>query len=494
MKMNDDMGSRVLASSRRSLLSTAAALGVGAPLFTGLLGRAPAAAAASKPYRFVLIRAGNGFGRSSGALAPHRMVPAKARNAQGVPLPLAALPAAVMGPAREVMFTSADDLPPSLAPLRRWWQSTMVMDRFYNPHGVGLHGNGGYTYTVMPPPGPGMPWPVPIDTAMARSFGDALAFPVVRMDYKGDTAANYFDRYLGAVGPGGLSQLTQRKAVVGAVRAHATRLKGTLGRNDTQRLDGYVESLHRAEQSLERLTKLSCGELSRPSQASTVAKYEPLWPLISQSNVDTAAASLVCGLSRVVSLNFIPGRGPFQFLDPSPNAYNQQNKLPAHAISSDTRYGDLASGLHLEGPATGNGNSWALDRHNNHHAGYTAMLTAIDRWEAALIARLIERLQNTPEGSGSMWDHTLVLWVNEGGGVHHGGSRDHPAILVGGPAVMGAGGNTPGLLRGGRYLAYPKDTRALSDLFVTVAQTLGIAMPSFGDPAICQGVLPGARA
>jgi len=366
----------------------------------------------------------------------------------------------------------------------------LVLDRFFNPFSIDLHGNGANTYKVVPET---MVATAPsIDTVIAERLSAGLPFDMVSMSYKGEPPARAFDRYLGAIGAAGAGQLQQRRSVVAVARTQIERTRPRVGREDGQRLDRYLAALRDNERSLERLTSLDCPRLPARSDLAVLSKYEPVKPLLSHAHVDIAATALACGLTRVANLNFVPGRGPFQFFDPNPNAYNLQGALGEQAISSDTRYADLVAGLHIESVAGGDSsNSWIRDRHDAHHAGTTGLLTAMDRWEAALVARLIERLEAVPEADGTMWDHTLVLWANSGGGMHHGGASDHPAILIAGPKVgaprAGAG------LRTGRYVSFPKKTRAMSDLFVTTANAVGVQMAKFGDAGICQGALPGMR-
>ena len=109
-------------------------------------------------------------------------------------------------------------------------------------------------------------------------------------------------------------------------------------------VDGGFDGLAHAEASLERLAGWACKAPAAPGPEENLTEYEPVKPLISHVNVDLAAAALTCGLARVASLEFVPGRGPFQFLDPGPNPYNGNGALGAEAISSDTRYADLARG------------------------------------------------------------------------------------------------------------------------------------------------------
>lgn len=52
-------------------------------------------------------------------------------------------------------------------------------------------------------------------------------------------------------------------------------------------------------------------------------------------------------------------------------------------------------------------------------------------------------------------------------------------------------GDAGGALKTGRYVTFPKDQRAMSDPFVTIANAVGLPIQTFGDPTICKGPLPG---
>jgi hypothetical protein len=329
---------------------------------------------------------------------------------------------------------------------------------------------------------------------VAARLSTGLPFGTVAMDHKGDSAARYFDRFLGSVGSGGDGLLQQRRAVLGAVRAQAARLSPVAGKAGKEDLDRYLAGLTESERSLAQLASWKCEPLPARHTETDLGQYDPIKPLISHAQTDIGLTAMMCGLTRVVSLNFIPGRGPFQFFDPNPNDYNLQGALGQQAISTDTRYADLTEGLTIESAATGamGSSGWTLDRHDNHHSGFVATLTAIDRWEAALVARMIEKLQATPEpmgAGGTMWDHTLIVWTNSGGGIHHYGVNDHAVIVIGGPGICGP--QAGARLRTGRYVSYPKKARSMADLYVSMANAVGVDIKSFGDPSVNKGPLPG---
>jgi hypothetical protein len=113
-------------------------------------------------------------------------------------------------------------------------------------------------------------------------------------------------------------------------------------------------------------------------------------------------------------------------------------------------------------------------------------LTDIDHYYAGKIVGFLDMLRNSIEDDGSsLLDHTLVLWCHEQStGAHQ--RRDMPYVMVGGnqiPIPMGrvihAGGNG--------QAGTPHAT--VNDLWITVANRLGIDIDSFGDPSHVNGSL-----
>ena len=110
----------------------------------------------------------------------------------------------------------------------------------------------------------------------------------------------------------------------------------------------------------------------------------------------------------------------------------------------------------------------------SHHQGNPASLAKlakIDAFNVSLFAYFIERLRSTPDGEGSLLDHSMIIY---GAGMSDGNQHDPknlPILLLGGGC---------GQLKGGRHIRYPKDT-PLANLHVTLLDKLGVRMDKIGD-------------
>src|SRR5580698_6799905 len=97
--------------------------------------------------------------------------------------------------------------------------------------------------------------------------------------------------------------------------------------------------------------------------------------------------------------------------------------------------------------------------------------TKIQRYHIGLFAEYVEKLRKTPDGEGSLLDHSILLF---GSGISNSDRHTHgplPTFLVGG------GGGT---LKGGRHLIYPEHT-PLTNLQLTLLNKLGVPAESLGD-------------
>lgn len=99
-------------------------------------------------------------------------------------------------------------------------------------------------------------------------------------------------------------------------------------------------------------------------------------------------------------------------------------------------------------------------------ANATAKWATVQTWHAEQIAYLLAQLDAVPEGTGTLLDHTIVLWVSELGLAPSGnaGHRRHnvPAVIAGGGA---------GYFNTGRLL--DMGGRPFADLLLTVGHAMG---------------------
>lgn len=97
--------------------------------------------------------------------------------------------------------------------------------------------------------------------------------------------------------------------------------------------------------------------------------------------------------------------------------------------------------------------------------------TVLNRYHVTLLAYLLEKLQATPDGDGTLLDHSMLLW---GSAMSDGNQHNHtdlPIILAGGAS---------GRLKGGRHLRNPKNT-PLANLLIAMLDKLDIPTEKFGD-------------
>jgi hypothetical protein len=91
----------------------------------------------------------------------------------------------------------------------------------------------------------------------------------------------------------------------------------------------------------------------------------------------------------------------------------------------------------------------------------------INKYHVETFAYLLKKLRETPDGDGTLLDHTLMLY---GSSISDGNAHTHhnlPLLLVG-----GAGGQ----LKGGRHIIYPKET-PMNNLLLSMLDKAGLPSP-----------------
>jgi hypothetical protein len=98
-------------------------------------------------------------------------------------------------------------------------------------------------------------------------------------------------------------------------------------------------------------------------------------------------------------------------------------------------------------------------------------LTIIQRYHMQRFADFVKKLADTPDGDGSLLDHSLFLYGSNMGNSNQHDNYPLPEILVGG---------ANGKHKGGKNLVLPERT-PLANIHMTILDKLGIPQPSFGN-------------
>jgi hypothetical protein len=118
--------------------------------------------------------------------------------------------------------------------------------------------------------------------------------------------------------------------------------------------------------------------------------------------------------------------------------------------------------------------------HDLSHGTSHADQPKVYKWYAEQFAYLLGKLEAVKEGTGTMLDNTVVLWVME-----FGDSYGHRLRNL----MWFVAGNAGGFLKQGQVLKFPG--RSVSDLHVTLQNAFGIQEQVFGDAQYCTGPVAG---
>ena len=109
--------------------------------------------------------------------------------------------------------------------------------------------------------------------------------------------------------------------------------------------------------------------------------------------------------------------------------------------------------------------------HHGNDPEKIAKVAKINQFHVSLFAYFLEKMKSTPEGDGSLLDHSLYLY---GSGMGNPNVHDHtnlPVLVAGGAA---------GRMKGGRHIKYEKPI-PLANLHLTLLDMVGVDLDSFAD-------------
>jgi len=159
-------------------------------------------------------------------------------------------------------------------------------------------------------------------------------------------------------------------------------------------------------------------------------------------------------------------------------------KLVALAFQTDiTRVATLLGARDLTGrsypfpkgewfPNGGTSVSFHGGSHHGDQPASMANYAQLNRYHVSTMAYLAELLKNTPDGDGTLLDHSLIMYGTNMGNSNQHQHYDVPHILVGG---------ANGRLKGGRFINHDRKTVTTSNLLLSVLDMYGIHKEKQGD-------------
>jgi hypothetical protein len=227
-------------------------------------------------------------------------------------------------------------------------------------------------------------------------------------------------------------QLTQDQSILDAIVGQVGHLQKRLGAADTARVDEYLDSVREVERRVQKMEARVGQHIDLPSMPVGVPDlYDDHVRLM----YDLLALAFQADVTRVST--FMLAR------EASTRTYNHIGVPdPHHAISH-------------------HGN--APDKIEKH--------TKINTYHVSLFNHFLDRLRATPDGDGTLLDHSLLMY---GGCISNGNLHTHgplPTLLAGGAC---------GQLSGGRHIRTAADT-PMANMLVSILEKVGVQAESIGD-------------
>jgi Protein of unknown function (DUF1552) len=243
-----------------------------------------------------------------------------------------------------------------------------------------------------------------------------------------------FERLFGDGGSASqrMASMKQSGSILDSVTNEVSRLAGTLGAGDRTKLGEYLDSVREIEQRIQNTEARGAQSIELPDRPVDIPdSFDAHTKLM----FDLQVLAYRADVTRVFSM------------------------IMARELSSRTY------------PNIGVPDQHHAVSHHRNDPDLIAKKAKIDVYHVQLFNYFLEKLKATPDGDGSLLDHSLIMY---GGGMGNGNLHRHTDL----PCVLA--GKLGGKFQTGRHLAYPENT-PMSNLLVTILDKVGVHVEKLGD-------------
>ncbi len=228
------------------------------------------------------------------------------------------------------------------------------------------------------------------------------------------------------------ARMQEEGSILDFVTRDVARLLMQLGRKDQAKLTEYLDSIR----DIERRIQIAEGQLDRelPSLERPVG-VPPTFTEHCKLMTDLQVLAFQTDMTRVMT--FMMGR--------------EQNTRVYDELGIKDAYHPLT--------------------HHQSDPTKIAKVHKIDILHSQMFAYFLEKMRSTPDGDGSLLDHSMIVY---GSSLSDGNFHLHYDL----PILLAGGGS--GQLKGGRHIRYPEDT-PMTNLFLTLLDKLDIPLENLGD-------------
>ena len=230
-----------------------------------------------------------------------------------------------------------------------------------------------------------------------------------------------------------MAALEEQSSILDYVRGDVARLSPGLGSRDRNKLDQYLDAIRDIERRIQKAEQqnatLKMPLFQRPS--GVPEEFEDHAKLMT----DLMVLAFQADMTRIVSFMFA----------------REGSNRPYRSIG-------VSDGHHS-------------CTHHMHDPVKIEKTAKINEFHVRNFAYMLEKLRATPDGDGSLLDHSQILYgssISDGNAHTH---HDLPLVLAGGAA---------GQIKGGRHIRYAKET-PMNNLLLTMLAQAGVHVEQLGD-------------
>ncbi len=282
-----------------------------------------------------------------------------------------------------------------------------------------------------------------VDSASQGSCDSGDCFYVNTVSWRNDTTPNMtenhprvvFERLFGDGGSAAqrLARTEKEGSILDSVMEEARGLASTLGNSDRSKLNEYLDSVRDIEQRIQSVEKQGVQQsIELPERPIGIpASFEEHTKLM----FDLLVMGYRADLTRVSSM------------------------IIARELSGRTY------------PEIGIPGQHHLISHHRDDKELVSQKARIDTYHVQMLAYLLEKMQATPDGDGSLLDHSLIMY---GSGMGNGNLHRHNDL----PVLLA--GKLSGKYKTGYHYDYKLDT-PMANLLVTILDRAGVPIEKLGD-------------
>jgi hypothetical protein len=281
-----------------------------------------------------------------------------------------------------------------------------------------------------------------VDTPEEGSCDSGDCFYVNTVSWRNESTPNMteinprvvFERLFGDGGTGAerLERARLRSSLLDSVNAEAKRLAQELGTSDKSKIYEYLDTVREIERRIQNAEARGAQSIELPPRPTAIPDS---FDVHTGLMFDLLTLALQADSTRVFSM------------------------ILSRELSG-------RSYAHIGVP----GNHHSISHHRD-DPELMSQKSRIDTHNVSLVSRFVEKLASTPDGDGSLLDHSFIVY---GGGLGNGNLHRHSDI----PCLTF--GRLGGQISTGHHLGYAMDT-PMCNLLVTMLNHIGVEIDAFGD-------------